>query len=56
MKGEYNLIRLENISDPVPESCDLYPLKVKIPSAIAHTPEWRNYTHFAYCISFDINL
>ncbi len=56
LKGEYNLIRLENISDPVPESCDLYPLKVKIPSAIAHTPEWRNYTHFAYCISFDINL
>lgn len=56
LKGDYNLIRLKSLSDPVPESCNEYPLKVKIPAAIAHNPEWKNFTHFAYCIPFNIDL
>lgn len=56
LNGEYNLIRLESLSDSVPENCDQFPLKAKIPLAISNYPEYREFSHFAYCIPFRVDL
>ncbi len=49
-------MQLNSMTDPTPDSCEDFPLKIKIPAAISHYTEFKNFTYFAYCIPLKINL
>lgn len=56
LKGEYHFIQLEDLSEEVPSSCNQFPLKINIPASMGNYSEYNKFTHYAYCIPFQINL
>ena len=56
LKGEYKFIQLNSINESTPETCDEFPYKIQVPSAVTSYKQFKSFQYFAYCIPIIINL
>lgn len=56
LKGEYKFIQLNTINENTPETCEEFPNKIQVPSAVTSFEQYKLYQSFAYCIPINIDL
>lgn len=56
LKGEYKIIQLSSINESTPETCEEFPYKIQVPSAVTSYEQFKSFQYFAYCIPITIDL
>lgn len=56
LKGEYKFIQLNTINENTPETCEEFPNKIQVPSAVTSFEQYKLYQSFAYCIPINFDL
>ena len=56
LKGEYKIIQLSSINESTPETCEEFPYKIQVPSAVTSYEQFKSFQYFAYCILITIDL
>ena len=56
LKGEYKIIQLSSINESTPETCEEFPYKIQVPSAVTSYEQFKSFQYFAYCIPVTFDL